>query len=203
MNYLRRGKPLLIAGPTRRFLALRRAAIAQTQKRVSCLPAGQLRSSPQAGPIRLCRQGKLCLASSYRRRALVSGPLALGDLRAYTGEQPLPGTLDGRHGAFEVIAIVNASTDPVLSLPRSEWSTVGLLYDPNKFRSDGAYRIQDLDQVVRFRACRSPSFNHGVSQFDGGFVVTRKQCVHFLVMVPGGRTYHGEFPAAALCERAR
>jgi hypothetical protein len=184
---------------------------AATLTGAATMVAGCGGSSPKrtarTGPsitVRTCSMvGSGGLASGYRRRALVFGPLALGDLRAYTGEQPLPGTLDGRHGAFEVIAIVNAGTDPVLSLPRSEWSTVGLLYDPNKFRSDGAYRLQDLDQVVRFRACRSPSFNHGVSQFDGGFVVTRKQCVHFLVMVPGGRTYHGEFPAAALCERAR
>lgn len=144
------------------------------------------------------------LAAGYRRHALVFGPLALGDLRTYTATQPsLPGTLDGRYGAFEVIAIVNAGAEPVLSLPRFEWSTVGLLYDPSKFRSDGAYRIQDLDQVVRFRACKSLSFNHGVSQFDGGFVVTHKECVHFLVAIPGGRTYRGEFPAAAPCKRAR
>ena len=52
-----------------------------------------------------------------------------------------------------MIAIVNAGAAPVLSLPRSEWETVGLLYDPSKFRNDGLYRIRDLDQVVRFRAC--------------------------------------------------
>jgi hypothetical protein len=98
-----------------------------------------------------------------------------------------------------VIAIVTAGGQPTRSLPRSEWATVGLLYDPSKFRSDGAYRIRDLDQIVRFRACRSPSFNHGVSQFDGGFVVSRPQCVHFTVAVPAGQTYRGEFPAAAQC----
>lgn len=70
---------------------------------------------------------------------------------------------------------------------------MGLLYDPNKFRDDGLYRIRDLDQVVRFRACKPPSFNHGVSQFDGGFVVTRKQCVHFTVSIPSGRRYQGSF----------
>lgn len=154
--------------------------------------------------VRTCSMvGSGGLSADYRQRALVFGPLALGNLRTYTAQQPgLPGTLDGRYGAFEVIAIVNAGADPVLSLPRLEWSTVGLLYDPNKFRDDGAYRVRDLDQAVRFRACKSRRFNHGVSQFDGGFVVARKQCVHFLVTNPGGRTYHGEFPAAAPCKRA-
>jgi hypothetical protein len=140
------------------------------------------------------------LRVGYRRRALIFGPLALGDLRTYTAREPLPGTLDGRYGAYEIIAIVTAGAQPVLSLPRSEWTTVGLIYDPNEFRTDGAYRIRDLEQVVRFRACRSPSFNHGVSQFDGGFVVSRPQCVHFTVTA-GRRTYRGEFPAAAPCPR--
>jgi hypothetical protein len=36
----------------------------------------------------------------------------------YTPQQPgPPGTLGARYGAFEVIAIVNAGADPVLSLP--------------------------------------------------------------------------------------
>jgi hypothetical protein len=139
------------------------------------------------------------LAPDYRQRGLVLGPLVLGDLREYTARQPLPGEVAGRFGAYEVIAIVQAGTRPTLSLPRSEWSTVGLVYDPSKFRDDGAYRIKDLDQVVLFRACRSRRFNHGVSQFDGGFVVSHKQCVRFLVTTPGGRSYHGEFPAAAPC----
>lgn len=142
------------------------------------------------------------LSANYRRRALIFGPLALGNLRTYTADQSLPGQGAGRYGAYEVIAIVNAGATLVLSLPRSEWRTVGLLYDPRKFRDDGLYRIQDLAHVVRFRACESPSFNHGVSQFDGGFVVTHPQCVHFLVSTPSRRTYQGEFPAAAPCRRA-
>ena len=142
------------------------------------------------------------LARGYRRRALVFGPLALGNLRTYTAKQPLPGSLNGRYGAYEVIAIVSAGSRPVLSLPRSEWASVGLLYDPNKFRNDGAYRLQDLAQIIRFRACNSRSFNHGVSQFDGGFVVTHKQCVRFDVTVPSGHIYRGEFPAAAPCPGA-
>lgn len=143
------------------------------------------------------------LAADYRRRALILGPLALGNLRTYTADQPLPGELDRRYGAYEVIAIVNAAAAPTLSLPRSEWPTVGLLYDPSKFRDDGAYRVRDLDQVVHFRACKAKSFNHGVSQFDGGFVVSRPECVRFTVTTPIGRTYQGAFPAAAPCPRVR
>jgi hypothetical protein len=142
------------------------------------------------------------LAADYHRRALILGPLALGNLRTYRPSTPLPGHVGDRTGAYEIIAIVRADTQPTLSLPRSEWSTVGLLYDPSKFRNDGAYRIRDLAQVVHFHACRSLSFNHGVSQFDGGFVVTHPQCVRFTVAVSGGKTYQGQFPAAARCPAA-
>lgn len=165
---------------------------------VGCAGASTSDTGPSVA-VRTCSAvGSGGLATDYRRRALIVGPLALGNLRPYTASEPLPGTVDGRYGAFEVIAIVNAGTEPVLRLPRYEWATVGLLYDPAKFRDDGAYRLKDLDQVVRFIACKSRSFNHGVSQFDGGFVITRKQCVHLLVTTRG-RTYAGEFPAGAPC----
>ena len=52
------------------------------------------------------------LARDYRRRALIYGPLALGNLRTYTARQPLPGSIAERHSADEVIAIVNAGADP-------------------------------------------------------------------------------------------
>jgi hypothetical protein len=165
--------------------------------------AGADQRSP-AVAVRTCSMvGYGGLAADYRRRALSLGPLALGNLRTFRPGMPLPGKVGGRYSAYEVIAIVNAGTRPTLTLPRSEWASVGLLYDPRKFRDDGAYRIRDLDQVVHFRACQSPSFNHGVSQFDGGFVVTHPQCVRFRVNIPGGHTYYyGEFPAAARCSSA-
>jgi hypothetical protein len=139
------------------------------------------------------------LAKDYRRHALVVGPIAFGNLRALSPREPLPVARGERHGAYEVIAIVNAGADLTISLPRSEWSTVGLLYDPSKFRDDGLYRLTDMDQAMRLIACKPPSFNHGVSQFDGGFVVTRPQCVRFAVTTADGRRYSGRFPAAAPC----
>jgi hypothetical protein len=143
------------------------------------------------------------LAADYRRRALVLGPLALGNLRTYKPDQPLPGTVGPRRGAYEVIAIVKAGSAPVLTLPRTEWGTVGLLYDPAQFRDDGAYLLKNTTHAVRFRACTSVRFNGGVSQFDGGLVVTRPQCVRVLVTTPDGRRYQGEFPAAAPCPPRR
>lgn len=139
------------------------------------------------------------LAVDYRKRALILGPLALGNVRTYAVSQPLPGHVGKRYGAYEIIAVVRHGATATIRLPRSEWATVGLLYDPSKFRGDGAYLIKDMAQVAQLQACESATFNHGVSQFDGGFVVTRPQCVHFTVTA-GARIYKGKFPAAAPCK---
>ena len=85
----------------------------------------------------------------------------------------------------------------MLTLPRTEWGSVGLLYNPAQFRDDGAYLLKNTTHAVRFRACTSVRFNGGVSQFDGGLVVTRPQCVRVVVTTPDGHRYQGEFPAAA------
>jgi hypothetical protein len=153
--------------------------------------------------VRTCSKvGSGGLAVDYRKRALILGPLALSNVRTYQADQPLPGHIGKRFGAYEIIAVVRHGATVTLRLPRPEWATVGLLYDPDKFRADGAYLVKDMSQVVRLQACESPTFNHGVSQFDGGFLVTRKQCVHFTVTADG-RTYAGEFPAAAPCKHWR
>ena len=157
-------------------------------------------STAPAISVRTCSEvGSGGLAAGYRARALVLGPLALSNLRTYEAIQPLPGHVGRRYGAYEIIAVVRHGAKVTISLPRSEWATVGLLYDPSKFRDDGAYLIKDMAQVALLEACKSVGFNHGVSQFDGGFVVTRPQCVHFTVSA-GERTYAGEFPAAAACK---
>jgi hypothetical protein len=136
------------------------------------------------------------VAPDYRHRALVLGPLALGNLRTYRPDQPLPGAVGPRRDAYEVIAIVEAGSARVLTLPpRTERSSVGLLYHPAHFRDDGAYLLKNTTHAVRFRACTSVRFNGWVSQFDAGFVVTRPQCVRVAVTTSDG--HRCEFPAAA------
>jgi hypothetical protein len=150
--------------------------------------------------VRTCSEvGSDGLAADYRKRALILGPLALSNVRTYEAGQPLPGHVGKRYGAYEIIAVVRHGATVTIRLPRSEWATAGLLYDPDEFRDDGAYLIKDMAQVARLEACKSTTFNHGVSQFDGGFVITRPQCVHFTVTA-GRHTYRGEFPAAAPCK---
>lgn len=102
-------------------------------------------------------------------QALHVGPLALGALGSLTLaslDPARPGQT--RFGALEDIAVIRAGAVVTVEVPRSERSYVGLIYDPSKFRDDGAYRVRDLDPAVRFEACKNARFNHGYSQFDGG-----------------------------------
>ena len=93
-----------------------------------------------------CRGQMRTASTGYRHRALVLG---LGNLRSYKPDEPLPGAVGPRRGAYEVIAIVKAGSAPVLTLPRAEWRSVGLLYDPARFRDDGAYLPKNTTRAMR------------------------------------------------------
>jgi hypothetical protein len=135
----------------------------------------------------------------YRSHALLEGPVSLGALRGVTPTAYAPVEQNGRFGSIESIVVVAAGAQATLTVPASERGTIGLLYDGARFRSDGAYRLSDLDSSVRFLACRDKRFNRGVSQFDGGYVVTRRQCVQLRLSVEGERPRDIRFPAGAAC----
>jgi hypothetical protein len=56
-----------------------------------------------------------------------------------------------------------------------------------------------MDDVVRFEACADPTFNHGYSQFDGGFVVAGRRCFSLDIYVNGHRYRRS---AVADCKQA-
>jgi hypothetical protein len=76
----------------------------------------------------------------------------------------------------EDIALIKAGAVVTVEVPPAERSYVGLIYDTTKFRDDGAYRIRDLESIVRFEACKNQGFNGGFRQFDGGLVVAGRRC---------------------------
>ncbi len=111
------------------------------------------------------------------RHSLRAGPLALGGLGTISRSQ-LPPRRPGqqRFTALESIAIIEAGAVVTVAVPAAQRRSVGLIYDQDKFRPDGQYRVKDLDFVVRFEACKDPAFNHGISQYDGGVVVAGRRC---------------------------
>ena len=134
------------------------------------------------------------------RASLRIGPIALGSLRVLKRSQlPAARTGQRRFYPIESIAVINAGATVTVAVAPADRGHAGLIYDQSKFRSDGRYRIADLDDVVRFEACADPTFNYGYSQFDGGFVVAGRRCFSLDVYVNGHRYRR---PAVADCKPA-
>ncbi|MEA2428126.1 MAG: hypothetical protein QOF37_1754 [Thermoleophilaceae bacterium] len=111
------------------------------------------------------------------RQSLRVGPAMFGGLRALQLSQlPDRPSSQARYVAIESIVFVTAGHSVTVAVPPPERRFVGLIYDQGKFRDDGAYRIDDLDQEARFVACKDPHFNRGLSQYDGGVVVAGRRC---------------------------
>lgn len=144
--------------------------------------------------------GSAGVPSQYRRHALIVGDVVLGGLRDLSARTDASVTKGERHGAIESILVIPAGAEVTLSVPAQERDVVGLIYDGRKFRDDGAYRIADLDSSFRFIACRDRSFNHGLSQFDGVYVVAGRRCVQIDVAVPTRPVRQLRFPVGASCD---
>jgi hypothetical protein len=144
--------------------------------------------------------------SAYAQsQALRVGPISLGSLGTLTLAS-LDRVRAGptRFWALESIAVVKAGASVTVAVPAPERSYVALIYDKNKFRDDGAYRIRDLDWVVRFQACKDAHFNHGVSQYDGGVVVARRRCFMLDFYIQGRRgKIERRIPSRGRCPRGR
>jgi hypothetical protein len=139
------------------------------------------------------------------QQALRVGPLSLGALRTLQLSQlpkPRPGQV--RFGAIESIAVIRAGASVTVAIPPSERRYVALIYDQSKFRNDGAYRISDLNTVVRFDACKDPQFNHGISQYDGGIVIAGRRCFTLDFYISGQKgAVRRSVPSTARCSRAQ
>jgi hypothetical protein len=141
------------------------------------------------------------VSAESQRHALRVGPLSLGSLRTIMMSQ-LPTLRPGQQRvyALESIAVIDAGAVATIAVPASERRFVGLIYDQAKFRSDGRYRVRDLDWVVRFEACKDPGFNHGRSQYDGGIVVAGRRCFHLdFWPAPRSRKVRRRVPADGRC----
>jgi hypothetical protein len=165
--------------------------------------AGLPRDTPTATTVRGCESsGQHGVGPTSYAGSLIVGPISLGGLGSELAHTLLaqPRSSGGRYPALESIAILKAGTKVVLAIPRAERGAVALIYDKGKFREDGLYRVRDLDQVVRFEACRDPAFNHGISQFDGGIVVVGRRCFSLDLYVAGmPRRLTRRLPIGARC----
>jgi hypothetical protein len=72
----------------------------------------------------------------------------------------------------------------------SERSYAALLYNPAAWNDRNAYRIEDGESAVRFRACKKGETPVGgppnaMTQFNGSFVIADARCLPLEVLVRG------------------
>jgi hypothetical protein len=160
-------------------------------------PVSADRGEPSAPPARVVRGcdrhhtgvGFGGVGREALRQSLRVGPIALGGLGTVKLAQfpERESRQQQRFYPLESIAVVKAGAVVTVAVPASERGFTGLIYDQDKFRPDGRYRVSDLDFVVRFEACKDRGFNHGISQFDGGVVVAGRRCFTLDFYIAGRR----------------
>ncbi|HEY3069602.1 MAG TPA: hypothetical protein VGJ34_04740 [Gaiellaceae bacterium] len=135
---------------------------------------------------------------AWRKHSIIAGPLVFYSADQYA-EQPaslfarIVGN-DGYYAGQKLLVLVRRDTVATVVLPESERRYAGLLYNPAGWNERNAYRIEDGEAAVRFKACkkgeRAPVGGplNAMTQFNGGFVVAGVRCVALEVLVRGEGT---------------
>ena len=100
---------------------------------------------------------------------------------------------DGGYGGLKFVTEVRASTDVVVAIAPKNRKAAGMLYGLDEVEH-GEFGIpfDEGEQAVRFKACPTEKRRFGGrarigpwTQFNGGFILTRPQCVRLDVYVRG------------------
>jgi hypothetical protein len=141
------------------------------ESKVPTRPAG---AAVFGGPARGCAdrvEGEL--RRGWRREGTVAaGPIAWPYVRATYAEQPrsLFAARRGRYRGQKALAVVDAAA--AVNVKVGARSPASVLYDPALFNDSNLYRLGDGAKSFTFRACSDEE-----TQFNGGFVVARAQCL--------------------------
>jgi hypothetical protein len=134
-------------------------------------------------------------APAWKRHSIVAGPLAFYYADQFE-EQPAStfAPVAGQSGYYpgqKLLVLVRRDADATVVVPESERRYAGLLYNPADWNDRNAYRIEDGETAVSFKACkkgeRAPVGGplNAMTQFNGGFVVAGVRCVPLEVLVRG------------------
>jgi hypothetical protein len=154
-------------------------------------------AAPRRGFVRTCEMsvyGTLD-APAWKKHSIVAGPLAFYYADQFE-EQPASAfaPIAGQSGYYpgqKLLILVRRDADATVVVPESERRYAGLLYNPADWNDRNAYRIEDGETAVRFKACkkgeRAPVGGplNAMTQFNGGVVVAGVRCVPLEVLVRG------------------
>ncbi len=180
-------------------LASAACTLGKSEAKATSAPAATTTATaaPQRAFVRTCEMsvyGKLD-APAWKMHSIIAGPLAFYFADQYA-EQPaslfasIPGQ-DGDYAGQKLLVLVRRDTVATVVLPESERRYAGLLYNPADWNERNAYRVEDGETAVRFKACkkgeRAPVGGplNAMTQFIGSFVLAGVRCVPLEVRVRG------------------
>jgi hypothetical protein len=151
---------------------------------------------PQRAFVRTCQASVYGTIDdpAWRKHSVFAGPLVFYSADQYA-EQPasLFAPVDGndRYVGQKLLVLIRRDAVATVVVPESERSRAALLYNPAAWNDANAYRIEDGESAVTFKACKKGQTARvggpltAMTQFNGGFVVAGVRCVPLDVRVRG------------------
>ena len=154
-------------------------------------------AAPQRAFVRTCEMsvyGTLD-APAWRKHSVIAGPLVFYYADQYA-EQPASvfAPIAGQSGYYsgqKLLVLVRRDAVATVVVPESQRRYAALLYNPADWNDRNAYRIEDGESAVTFKACKKGETApvggplNAMTQFNGGLVVAGARCVPLEVLVRG------------------
>jgi hypothetical protein len=180
-------------------LALAACSFGGSKKSVSTAPESTTTSTPpsQRASVRTCQASVSGTIDdpAWRKHSVFAGPLVFYSADQYA-EQPgslfAPIDENDRYAGQKLLIFLRRGAVATVDVPESERSHAALLYNPAAWNDSNAYRIQDGESAVTFKACKKRQTAAvggrpltAMTQFNGSFVVAGARCLPLDVRVRG------------------
>jgi hypothetical protein len=131
----------------------------------------------------------------WHAHSVIAGPLVFYYADQFAEQPdsvfaPLAGR-DGFYAGQKLLVLVRRGAVVTVVIPASLRRDAALLYDPAAWNDRNAYRIEDGESAVTFRACKkgetAPAGGplNAMTQFNGSLVVAGARCVPLEIHVQG------------------
>jgi hypothetical protein len=131
----------------------------------------------------------------WRQHSIIAGPLVIYYADQFARQEgsyfePIGGE-DDHYAGQKLLLLVRRGAVATVVVPESERRYVALLYNPAAWNDRNAYRIDDGESAVTFKACKKGETApvggppNAMTQFNGGFVVAGARCAGLDVRVRG------------------
>jgi hypothetical protein len=140
-------------------------------------------AAPQRAFVRTCEMRAIGTldAPAWQKHSTSAGPLVFYYADQYAEQPasifaPLPAQ-DGHYTGQKLLVLVRRGAVATVAVPESERRYAALLYNPADWNDRNAYRIEDGESAVTFKACTKGETApvggplNAMTQFNGAFVV--------------------------------